>query len=56
MTQFQSNVKNARAQGNRTLFDCQQFRVTVDNDEPPENSVTRKRPIASESTSVIPKK
>ena len=71
MTQFQSELKNSRAKdlnGNRTLFDCQQFRLPkpvesadIDDeiqliDEPCESSVTRKRPIGAEQGSTVAKK
>lgn len=71
MTQFQSDLKSSRAKeltGNRTLFDCQQFRVPkpvesthIDDeiqliDDPGESSVTRKRPITTDQSSVVSKK
>ena len=71
MTQFQSDLKSSRAKdltGNRTLFECQQFRVPkpvesthIDDevqviDEPSESSVTRKRPITTDQNSVVSKK
>jgi len=59
MTQFQSIIKKDM-NGNRTLFECNQFRVplSIDNDldEPSESSVTRKRPIQQEETTTIARK
>jgi hypothetical protein len=59
MTQFQSNIKKD-INGNRTLFECNQFRVPKESlpidDEPSESSVTRKRPIQQEETTTIARK
>lgn len=71
MTQFQSNAKNSRAkdlQGNRTLFDCQKFRMpqaitTADaaddiqvTSEIIETTSTRKRPMVPEQVSATAKR
>jgi hypothetical protein len=50
MTQFQS-INKKDLNGNRTLFDCNQFRIP----EPNESSVTRKRPIQQEQTTIAKK-
>ncbi|CAF0919897.1 unnamed protein product [Rotaria sordida] len=68
ITQLQSTTKNIHGKdtnGTRTLFECNQFRVSkpvisTDNnqniDQPSESSVTRKRPIQQEQTTAIARK
>ncbi|CAF2988305.1 unnamed protein product [Rotaria sp. Silwood2] len=71
ITQLQSTTKTTHGQdinGTRTLFECNQFRVSkpaisIDNDDtnqnadqPSESSVTRKRPIQQEQTTTIARK
>ncbi|CAF1240544.1 unnamed protein product [Rotaria sp. Silwood1] len=71
ITQLQSTIKNIHGKdvnGTRTLFECNQFRVskpTISNDnddnnqdvdQPSESSVTRKRPMQQEQTTTIARK
>jgi hypothetical protein len=61
MTQFQSTVKNNQTKDNRTLFECNQFRIptvsiSTDIDEPSESYVIKKRPIQQEQTTNVPNK